>query len=340
MNDYIGEARKRRQNLLIVEGNHEKNVLFWLIFHCFPEISIDIENVWIYGINIYMLYEDIVKEYGSEWTKDDIDLPFVISKKQKQAVLRYKEDFTNIILIFDYERHDSNFSETKVWELQKYFADAADVGKLYINYPMIESYQHLRALPDTDYAERRIPVSLQPGKEYKALVRKETSIDRIVAFPRKVKELLEEHFEISDELLCEKCFRAILNISDETDMENRIQRILQEALKGDRLLTATHQFMDLVSKTGYAHSSQTYWNYMRSVFKQIIRHNIGKANRVQRGWYQIPDHEYKKVFEKLDLTEILRVQNAASKDPKNGFIWVLNTCIFFVAEYNFVLVEG
>ena len=57
MNSYRGEVRKRSQNLLIVEGHHEKNKLF----------------------------DDIVKEYGEEWAKEheDIDLPFVISKKAK-----------------------------------------------------------------------------------------------------------------------------------------------------------------------------------------------------------------------------------------------------------------
>ena len=113
MNKYQGKVRRRRQNLLIVEGKHEKNKLFWLIFKCFPEMAIDIDDVWIYGTNIYLLYDDIVKEYGEHWVEenDDIDLPFVISKKQFPDRLRYKEDFTNIILVFDYERHDLNFSE-------------------------------------------------------------------------------------------------------------------------------------------------------------------------------------------------------------------------------------
>ena len=114
MNDYTGETRIRGQSLIIVEGKHEKNELFWLIFRCFPEIRIDINDVWIYGTNIYMLYDDIVKEYGLEWIDDDIDLPFVISKKKRLNPLRHKEDFTNIILIFDYERHDTNFSESKI----------------------------------------------------------------------------------------------------------------------------------------------------------------------------------------------------------------------------------
>lgn len=34
------------------------------------------------------------------------------------------------------------------------FVDAADIGRLYINYPMIESYRHLCRLPDDDFAER------------------------------------------------------------------------------------------------------------------------------------------------------------------------------------------
>jgi len=35
MNNYIGQGRKRNQTLLVVEGNHEKNKLFWLILQFF-----------------------------------------------------------------------------------------------------------------------------------------------------------------------------------------------------------------------------------------------------------------------------------------------------------------
>ena len=65
MNNYAVETRRRSRSLLVVEGKHEKDELFWLIFKCFPEMNIDINDVWIYGTNIYKLYEDIVKEYGA-----------------------------------------------------------------------------------------------------------------------------------------------------------------------------------------------------------------------------------------------------------------------------------
>lgn len=338
MNKYIGEARKRSQNLLIVEGNHEKDELFWLIFKCFPEINIDMEDVWIYGTNIYMLYDDIVKEYGQEWAEDDIDLPFIISKKKKLNALCYKEDFINIILVFDYERHDTNFSESKILKMQNYFVDATDIGKLYINYPMLESYQHLTVLPDSDYAKRRIPVSLQPGVRYKELVREETVIAKSVEFPHKIEKLLNEHYGIHDECMWRKCYDTILNISDGDGIAEKVQEVLREAMADGRLQTAKYQFLDMISKIGYAYKGETYWSYMRSVFQQIIFHNICKANEIQKGQYQIETGEYKECFECIDLTEILKIQNAASRDLVNGFIWVINTCLFFVAEYNFTLV--
>ena len=64
-------------------------------------------------------WKDIVKEYGNNWAKDesDIDLPLVISKKENPDTVCYRNDFTNIILVFDYERHDPTFSEEKIKEM-------------------------------------------------------------------------------------------------------------------------------------------------------------------------------------------------------------------------------
>jgi hypothetical protein len=232
MNNYEGMVRNRGQSLLIVEGNHEKNELFWLIFRCFPEINIDMNNVWIYGTNIYLLYEDIAKEYGADWSieENDIDLPFVISKKQTPSDIRYKDEFTNIILIFDYERHDTNFSEIKILEMQRIFSDATDMGKLYINYPMIESYQHLKSIPDSNFSERKIPISLRPGSKYKELVGKESKIGKIVEFPYRIDNLMNEHFGITNTEIRQKCCEDILNISDVNNIDGKLQNILHGAI--------------------------------------------------------------------------------------------------------------
>ena len=340
MSDYNKEGRNRGRTLLIVEGNHEKNQLFWLIFQCFPEINIDMDDVWIYGTNIYMLYEDIIKEYGEEWAdeEDDIDLPFVISKKQNPNHLCYKEDFTNIILVFDYERQDTNFSETRIMNMQKCFNDPADMGKLYINYPMIESYQHLKELPDSNYSERKIPVSMQPGKEYKELVRRESVISRIVEFPHRIEDLMKAHYGIANAEKRKECWNAALNISDEAVFDTSMQNILSDVEMAGRQKELQFQLKDWIKKLGYLHTNQSYWKYMRKLFQQIIYHNVCKANRIQGNGYEIELNSYKMCFERVDLVEILKAQNACSRDNEEGYIWVVNTCVFFVAEYNFRLV--
>lgn len=335
MNNYVGERRNRNRTLLIVEGDHEKNKLFWLLFKCFPELEIDTDDVWIYGTNIYMLYADIVKEYGSEWAEsgDDIDLPFVISKKKHPDSLCYKNDFKNIILVFDFERHDTNFSERKIKEIQRCFIDETDMGKLYINYPMIESYQHLKSLPDDSYIERTIPVSLQPGHKYKALVEKDTVIDKVVSFPHKIDDLLEKNFGLFDAVVRKNCCNAILNISNASGIDTQLDAIFKEEVEDEGRKTLTYQMNDWVSKQGYATRGETYWDYVREIFKEIVFHNIRKATYVQHGRDENEEEKYKECFENLDLIEILNVQNEASRDEHVGFIWVLNTCIFLVANY-------
>lgn len=341
MNNYVGEKRLRHKTLLIVEGNHEKDKLFRLIFQCFPEINIDMDNVWVYGTNIYILYNDIVKEYGLHWSEEkiDIDLPFVISKKKNFNQLQYKDDFTNIILVFDYERHDINFSERKILEMQNSFLDMTDMGKLYINYPMIESYQHLKSIPDIDYAERKIPVSFQPGKKYKGLVKKETIIDKIVCFPHRIDDLLNEYFGITDTEIRQECCKKILELSEMTNLEENLQFILQDTIVNQKLKTSIYQLKDWIMKVGYINTGQTYWQYMRYLFIEIVYHNICKANRIQNNQYDIEMEQYKECFYNLELAEILKIQNMVSQSKTNGYIWVLNTCIFIIADYNFKLIQ-
>ena len=341
MSKYKVQERKRNQTLLIVEGNHEKNELFWLIFKCFPEVDIDLNNVWIYGTNIYMLYEDIVNMYGHDWVEEeiDVDLPFVISKKKTPDNVRYKNDFTKILLVFDYERHDTNFSEEKITQMQRKFFDVTDMGQLYINYPMIESYQHLVSIPDLNYEGRKVPVSLQPGSKYKELVRKESIIQKIVEFPHRLDDLLKKHYGIDDKEIRQKCCDSVLTLTDRDCIEESLEKILQNIIPYDKAKTLKFQLKDWINKAEYANTKKTYWQYMRNLFVEIIYHNICKANLILRNTYNIQPEQYKECFEGIDLVTILEKQNASSSSIDSGYIWVLNTCIFVVADYNFALLQ-
>ncbi len=327
--------RKRGRTLLIVEGKQEKNELFNLIFKCFPEIDIDMNDVWIYGTNIYILYEDIVKEYDVDWDEQDVDLPYIISKKKDKWV-QYKTDFTNIILVFDYEHHDPSYNEEKILKMQHYFCDSTDVGKLYINYPMIESYQHLNAIPDVEYENRKISVTLKPGIQYKHEV-KNTIVTKRVDLVRKMQEIISERFGVREQEYAKKCVEELLSISQIDGLNENIEQILKDVVKEKYIATAKYQYENLLLKADYLKLGYSFWQYMRWMFQQIVIQNICKANKIQNGIYQIEKTKYKVCFEQLDLEKILSIQNEVSRDVENGYIWVLNTCVFIVADYNFSL---
>lgn len=335
MNNYTLEKRKRGRCLLIVEGKHEKDELFWLIFKCFPELNIDEDDVWIYGTNIYKLYDDIVKEYGDDWMNEDIDLPFVLSKKDHLEELYYRNDFTDIFLVFDYERHDPQFSQEKIFKMQKYFESSTDMGKLYLNYPMIESYMHLKSLSDDAYINRITPVSLQPGEKYKRLVKSESCIIKQINFPHKIDDLLaEKKYQITDSER-ENCCEAILGIST-CDMESQLEKILYVIGNDKKEKTLKYQLKDWISKIGYANENMTYWEYMRHVFQKIVYYNICKASHIQNK--EIYNQELRTQYENINLLKILNVQNEVSQNLETGFIWILSTCVLLIPDYNYQLV--
>lgn len=331
------EPRRRNRHLLIVEGNHEKNKLMELLLKCFPEIDMAQDDILIYGTNIYILYQAIETEYQEDWYEQEVDLPYVVSQCKGYEQPLHMNDFVSIIMFFDYERHDPNFSEEKIEKMQNYFIEATDVGKLYLNYPMVESYRHFSSLPDGTYEHRYALTSIQSGAEYKNLV-KDTFIAKAVHLPTKMEEILEERFNVSDELSCKRCVELLLEINSEENLLAKINFILSKALEGNNLLTASHQMYDIIQKCGYAKRQLTYYEYMRTVFAQIIAHNICKANKIQRGEYNIEKGMLQNCFETLEFEQILKEQNQVSRDELNGFVWVLNTSVFFVPDYKFQLI--
>ena len=79
--------------------------------------------------------------------------------------------------------------------------------------------------------------------------------------------------------------------------------------------------------------------HMREVIGEIVCHNIEKAYVIQHeDRNDSNDRKLKEQFEQVDLSQILNVQNEVSQDMENGFIWVLNTCIFLIPDYNFRLI--
>ena len=77
------------------------------------------------------------------------------------------------MLIFDLDPQDGGFSPDKILEMQNYFVESSDMGKLYLNYPMVEAFYHLKDIPDDEYYDRQATMEELIHHTYKSRVNSE-----------------------------------------------------------------------------------------------------------------------------------------------------------------------
>lgn len=321
----------RNRTLIVTEGNHEKFRLLKKLLLSFPEIKIDLKNIVIYESNVYNLYEKIVSDYGSDWEEQDIDLPMSVSKWKNYPYELSKENFTNIILIFDYERHDPYFSEEKICKLQNYFSDITDVGQLYLNYPMVESYLDYNEFDYDAFKNKIFKAHVSKGNEYKHQVSK-SKLSKIFGAFDKLISILDD--EIHDFELSENTIINLLSINDSSDLFTKINSELCSVVCTDKLRTLTYHFKSIIEQLDYLQKGLNYFEYLKLIFINIIHSNIRKANYILGGSFEITNEQLKDIyFDHIELSKILDKQNVVSNDFNTGFVWVLNSSLFIAANY-------
>jgi len=82
-----------------------------------------------------------------------------------------EETFTDIYLIFDFDPQDPDADFDMLRKMLMFFNDSTSKGKLYINYPMMQSFRHITSEHDDEFKDRMVPADI--GRSYKALVDKE-----------------------------------------------------------------------------------------------------------------------------------------------------------------------
>lgn len=136
--------------LFICEGDKtEKKFCNFIINKYFIKNNRQKEYV-AFGTNIYGLYDELSQDEG-------LDITELIKEKAKKKKDMYnysklqKGGFSEIYLIFDFDFQAPQYDDNKIKEMIEYFDNETEHGKLYINYPMIESFKHFKSLPDHDY---------------------------------------------------------------------------------------------------------------------------------------------------------------------------------------------
>lgn len=103
--------------------------------------------VCVYGTDIHALYKKL--------SENDWDL-FATLKERSQSLEDYKSsDIGQVYLFFDYDPQNRRISlknlNRNIAEMLAYFNEETEHGKLYINYPMVESILYTKKLPDNDF---------------------------------------------------------------------------------------------------------------------------------------------------------------------------------------------
>lgn len=162
----------RKKILALVEGYKTEVALMERLLNIY-QIGSEYEIV-SYGTTVHTLYQEMFKD-GAEGF-DDLDVLQVLKAREKDVDKKktFDEKYTDIILIFDLDPHDPQFNAEHVQLMQEYFYESSDMGKLYLNYPMVEAFYHMNRIPDENYLDRKVYLTELRKKTYKTRVQYET----------------------------------------------------------------------------------------------------------------------------------------------------------------------
>ncbi len=119
----------------------------------------------LYGCDVYSLYQKIKQD---EFL-DLIPLLKENAANREQLTELTRENVSEVYLFFDYDGHSGSASDSKIFELLSLFEEETGDGKLYLSYPMVEAFKHLKE----GFDFKDIAVDCRKNIRYKELVNNE-----------------------------------------------------------------------------------------------------------------------------------------------------------------------
>lgn len=155
--------------LFVFEGAKTEPLIYSTIKNLYFKDSEDI--TYIFNSNIYGLYNRIKREFsdfsGIEDAADVVSILQEMHPESELSKISTSSQIDQIFLFFDYDfQHAFHIKEQhqeldlediikednhRIEELLDFFNDETNMGKLYINYPMIESLKYTKSLPDVNF---------------------------------------------------------------------------------------------------------------------------------------------------------------------------------------------
>ena len=120
--------------------------------------------------SIYTFYKRLKDEFDGFADVVDVLKTELEKTDPHNELFKYKSaDFESIYLFFDYDFYRGNLKtkNAQIKELLEYFNEETDFGRLFISYPMIESIQYTKKLPDNDFHSYTIKRDESIGEKFK-----------------------------------------------------------------------------------------------------------------------------------------------------------------------------
>ena len=164
----------RSKILLIVEGEKEEPRILGSNSRVLLSLIGSDYDIVTFSNPIYELYDAYKKgDYDDIVSYLRVEKGLEIDKN-----ILSKNAFSSIYLVFDFEPHYHKYKDSKIKDILNVFNNETELGKLYINYPMVESFYYLKNIPDLEYLDRKISLNNFNGKDYKKLVNNETILKK------------------------------------------------------------------------------------------------------------------------------------------------------------------
>lgn len=122
-----------------------------------------------YNTNIYTLYNQLPNDYDEY---EDFDLLQLLKEREidQSKLDLLNERYSDILLIFDLDPQDPQFKPEKIIKMANYFTESTNMGKLYLNYPMVEAFYHMESIPDDKYNDYTVTLEVLKKKKYKQMI--------------------------------------------------------------------------------------------------------------------------------------------------------------------------
>ena len=327
---------KRQQTFILVEGDHEKKAMISFVISLFSEIDINLDDVHIYGTNVYDLYSKIEQEYGEDWYSQDIsiNIPLLISRRENINPPLDWRKFNNILLFFDYERQDPLFDQQKIENLQNHFLDPSEDGLLLINYPMIESYLDMKTIPDLDFQHSKISSSLPSGKLYKKQVISYSRLNNLINIFFKIKLKIRKSLNPEYKKECLTVTRLILEVNNPSEIKDKAQEVLSfYNVPTNKIDFLKNYLSSMLQQNFQLHDGISYWESIRESIYMVVKANLSKAWHIEKNKPYSETTDFSSMYSTIDYANLLSLQGIASQDQNSGYIWIICTAILFLCEY-------